>query len=215
MADNVVLNLSLPDSTIRKLRAVAMLSGKKIDDIEAEFVELVDHQLTRQIISSLGIVPEDLEERRSVRTSADATDDDTSTADSDLEDVISELAEDPNAHGLSGDDAEEEVLSVQEQVEKEVPPVPAQENEVPVAAATTDIQIPSHRVEDAGEDAEAFLEAAFATERRPERRDDHSNAGAARPARKAFSAQRDGGARVKVSEYTGDEGSDSPGWFGV
>lgn len=55
MAKPTVLELELPEATLRKLKALAMLTGMPVGELESKLVGLIDTVLTEEIAEALGL----------------------------------------------------------------------------------------------------------------------------------------------------------------
>jgi hypothetical protein len=87
------LTLQLPEKTLRKLRAFAMLSGSTVDQIESELAEYFDQMLSESIMSLLGVAtPPPAAEVAEERPVAAAVDEESDTS----------------GHSLAAEDQEEE-----------------------------------------------------------------------------------------------------------
>ena len=178
------LTLQLSDKTLKKLRALAMLSGSTVDQLEQEFAAYFDQMLTENIAHLLSEMdgkpvqaPVDEAYNWEVKEPA-ATKEKVETK------VQEEREEDPNAHNLSEDDLPEEVKSTAEQVEDEIQP--------------PDFQAPQ-----AGNNAEAFLDAAMSVEKAVPQQEITVGGitGRLRAAGKGFNPSKP---RATVAEFTGD-----------
>lgn len=208
----ISIKVEVQETTVLKLRAYLLLSGKSIEELEEQVSNIFgihlsktfDGVLTQNLMSTIasmdgfeapfpgqeltapvpGAIP-----KRSFVSAAEAA-------------ALSPM--DGNEHALSGDDDLGNNKSLEEQVEEDkkiaATPAEAEEQEARRVVAGLSIQVP-----DAGDDAEAFLDAAIAAPAR-EREQRQSGTSAAK---KAFSSPR-----VKISETTEDEDSGSTPSFG-
>ena len=194
-----VLNIPLEDKTLKKLKALAMLSDIKVTDLEAEISGLIDQMLSDNIaikMAELDGKPMKLVINQEVETVAIP--------------AAPVVEEDPNAHGLSEDEASEEVLSSEEQIAKEAKPAaPA----APVAKKEDDIyklDIDAPVAGDDGEDAEAFVDAPAPVSK--------NKATVSTPYGRATAPKgfdpRKPLARVRIADFTGDEDGDQ-NWFNI
>jgi hypothetical protein len=178
------LTLQLSDKTLKKLRALAMLSGSTVDQLEQEFAQYFDQMLTDNIAHLLtqmdGKPPE------SVIHPEDPSIDLESVENWRIGETHTKVEADPNAHDLSEEALPEETKSLAEQVEDD------------------GIQPTQFKAPDAGGDAEKFLDAAIqsAPPRPPEPPVGNFMGSQTRTAKKTFNPQAP---RVKISDYTGEE----------
>jgi hypothetical protein len=191
------LTLQLSDKTLKKLRALAMLSGSSVDQLEKDFADYFDHMLSQNIEVLLaqmdGRDPEIPE--RSIEAEAlssniadwkmdekHSIDKARRPAEEEEEPVVSLAPE----HALSEDDLPEEVRSTAEQVEEDIMP-------------------PEFNAPQAGGDHEAFVDATMANDKRSAKHQQMVNIGGVegrlQKARPGFDPRRLG---ARVEEATGD-----------
>ena len=177
------LTLKLSDNTLKKLRALAMLSGATVGELEQEFASYFDQMLSENITARLSELDGRVYES-SVTPSAPK-----------VREVATEVSQsdaDPNTHDLSEDDLPSEVKSVEEEAEE--------------------IQLPTlYNIPEAGDNAEAFLDGAFAEAPRLPVRQQQQQPTASymgTPVRSAKKSFHPSVVKAKVSEYTGDETQD-------
>lgn len=178
------LTLQLSEKTLKKLRALAMLSGSTVDELEKQFAEYFDQMLSESIAAHLSeldgkpydsrmvapVVPQALQ--------AEAQEE----VEQEREDEI-----DTPEHGLSEDELPEEVKSAAEMSEDEIMP-------------------PQYQAPSAGGNADAFLDAALASDRPAPQTAQQvvsvsGMTGTLRAAGKGFNPSRP---RASVAEFTGD-----------
>ena len=185
------LTLQLSDKTLKKLRALAMLSGSTVDQLEQEFVDYFDQMLTENIAHLLS----EMDGKPLVQHTVGSIEALPTATSADLEDMnnwkVKETRahpeeQDPNAHDLSEEALPEENKSVSEQIEDD------------------GIQPTQYKAPNAGEDAEKFLDAALqsAPPRKQEALQGSFMGSPTRSARGMFNPQAP---RVKISDYTGEE----------
>ena len=186
------LTLQLSDKTLKKLRALAMLSGSTVDELEKEFADYFDQMLTENIAHLLS----EMDGKPVVTQAVGVTEDFDATDGWQIKEPLREASakeavateQDPNSHGLSDDDLPEEVKSTAEQVEE-------------------DFEMPQYQAPQAGGNAEAFLDAAMASEKKgaavdPKMVSIGGMTGRLQAATKGFNPHRP---RATVAEFTGDE----------
>ena len=172
------LTLQLSDKTLKKLRALAMLSGSTVDQLEKDFADYFDQMLSENIAALLS----QLDGRDYLPNSSSPV----SEKIAEPEKVAEPLKDSPAEHSLSEDDLPEETKSIAEQIEEE-------------GFQPSKLNFP-----DAGEDIEKFLEGTPASKKEQPQIQASFLVGGNQPrsAKKAFNPQAP---RVKISDYTGDE----------
>lgn len=225
MASNT-LTLPIGPDTQRKLRALAMLLGENVGNLETEIASYVDKVITERCIELLGgslthttftyQVSEDgavAGPEKSTRPNVSFADAHKKTAGGrsiadDAEEAVEEafaglnVQDEISGHELSGDEDSPDNKSLEEQV--------AEEDEAEMKAV-----LRGRRTPNVGDNAEAFLEAAMGE---PEERDDdevptvtRGYAGQGpygerpRTATKSFESRMLKGQRASVRPFTGDE----------
>ena len=208
------LELDLPENTLKKLRAYAMLSGEPVSALTSRLVELVDQTITDRLVGALaemdGRSPAEFYNRTRPHDEAPAADTDVTADDSLASSYVSgeppdnaksaalkkaraeEKAEIPVTHDevtgseLSDDDLPEEVKGIDEE--------PLDDEAFMPAIAP--------KVANAGENSEAYLDAIFAQEKKQVHGRKRTEHGFQSTAREAFNSKSP---RVRIQEFTGDE----------
>lgn len=201
------LNVPISEKTRRKLGALAILTGKKFDSMEAELAVLLDGVLSIKIDEAMADIdgrelPEvdspPSQNSRLVRVNRNvATGDFISQND---------ILEDLSGHSLSGD-ADEGAPSLEEQYEQEeqnLRKAPAVEARRPLTQRVQPdtFKLPPLEVEDAGDDVEKFLEELGEKPKKNPLR------AASVQQRRATAPAHSDKPRVKVSDYDGNEDGD-------
>lgn len=211
MSDNTI-TLPLPESTRRKLRALAMLSGQNVGNIETELSGYLDKIITERCAELLGI---ESGITFQYNVASDATDEhlgqDKEPPRRSFADVHKEAAageqvapaveeafagigiqDDISGHELSGDEDLGENKSLQEQVEAD---------DDPELAAQLRAALPKVKVKKAAEEPEEFVENFY------DGSEDDDEVHVNEKARKASSSfeqrMKRGGIGAKVQNYTG------------
>jgi len=188
------LTLQLSDKTLKKLRALAMLSGSTVDELEQEFAAYFDQMLSDNISAILSELDGKSVSQFPVRSAVDDGSNwqvrETALKERDVTEEVAASAATPEVeHSLSDDELPEQNKSLAEQAEDD------------------DMQLPELNVQDAGEDAEKFLDVAMSTpaKRVADKPPMATYMGSqTRTASKMFNPQV---RKARVSEYTGDEDS--------
>lgn len=192
------LELNLPEKTIKKLRAYAMLTGSPVSELEAKLVELVDKTLSDSVANALvdldGGVPAAFTPPTQIETtfSQPLTPADIVTGplleSEEKEEAVTEDEETGNS--LSEEESPEEVKSLEEEAEEEK--VDDEELKVEIAAPN------------AGGNADAYVDAVIAQDKGARQASGRRKVqgGYQSGARKAFDARSP---RVSIGAYTGDE----------
>lgn len=230
MADNT-LTLPIGEETQRKLRALAMLSGQNVGQIEAILASLIDKAVTDRILELLGTAhPVNSEPIPAYESQAPATTArprkfadvlrreaggqqvsriEEAFADIQVEDVVS-------GHELSGDEDHGETKSLAEQYEEQSQQAPHAQAQEEEEEPDTDGFSFNPRVKNVGNDAEAFLDATMG-EPETDREDDsipsvtrgYAGEGAygerPRAAGKSFESRMRRGGGAKIAAYTGED----------
>jgi hypothetical protein len=150
------LTLDLPEKTFKKLRALAMLSGKTVPDLEQNLLEYFDAMLSENIQVLLAELDGTEVQQPAPRVQTISTE--APEPEAETETVVP----DETAHALSEDDDADENKSLAEQVDEGF--------------------VPQVRMPDAGESSDAFLDAALGSGGSPELPQEMR----ARPAGKSF-----------------------------
>lgn len=193
------LTLKLEDKTVRKLRALAMLSGKTVGSLEKEFSSFFDKMLTQEIAKYLEIdvtAPLSLIDVEGESEGEGEEDMDEPTEES--QEPFGELG-----HSLSGDEDEGQE-SLEEQAAKLAASVKRtqgreikfEETAERESGLQFNINVPS-----AGDDAEAFLDEVLGA---PEYQDEYDTQKQmnSRPVQAKLGGA---GRRAKVADFTGYE----------
>jgi len=182
--DTVELTLKLPPKTVRKLRMLAMGTGKTVQELESELSTVFDEMLSENLHALLhdldGVAaptPPVMVVSRVIAPSSPPLQEE-------------EINEDENSHMLSGDADEGDVKSTAERMEEGSfsgePPVPG----------INPFELPSN-IPNAEGNIEAFIDAAMSSSKPSPQ----SN-GRYTSSKKSFDPRHP---RVKISEHTGDE----------
>lgn len=203
----MTLDLELPATTIRKLRALAMLSGMTVDDIKVRIANGIDSILTDECAAHLGISASPV-----AATPARAIDEDQP-----MEDAAT-------GHGLSNDDDSQDNPSLEEQVAPVKKSFAAAEKEASanlVESSEADLDDPpfiiNREIKDVGGDAEAFVDAAFEVSKKQKTSPNAApppTSGVYHEGEQAVFAKKGGfiKPRVNISDSAGDEGNTTR-WF--
>ena len=191
------LTLQLSDKTLKKLRALAMLSGSTVDQLEKEFAQYFDQMLSDNIAGILseldgtaytrGTDPDTEEEKTESSKIAQWKINEENSIDAARRPPEEEVETSEIEHALSDDELPEEVKSLAESVDDDIMP-------------------PEFQAPQAGGNAEAFLDAALAKSTTGSKAQQTVNIGGVtgklQYAGKGFSPQRP---RATIAEFTGDE----------
>jgi hypothetical protein len=158
MSATTEITLALGAGSIKKLRALAMLTGKTVDEVEADLSETFDRMLSANIkllVSQLDGDDEpahtELAPLRKVVETKNPAARSFAQAEAEANDPLPVEEAAPDEHSLSGDDDVGENKSLEEQA---------------ADGTLTQADLPSiGEIPDAGDNAEAYLEAAFRSER--------------------------------------------------
>lgn len=162
-----ILEIQLSEKTKRKLGALAILSGKGYDQLEAEFAEIFDRLVSQEIANLVGFT----------KIAADDQDVEAEESPQEARSTLSKsmaqkAAEEPfeqdevSSHSLSHDEDPgepewgDEVLPGNEtEIQPPLPPARSSLSQQKVEDEPPAFNIPE--VEDAGQDAERFLDDLF------------------------------------------------------
>lgn len=190
------LKLNLPEKTIKKLRAYAMLTGSGVKDLEGILIDIVDKTLTDGIVSAMSDLDGGVPPAWTANANGDQVTFSRPIEQSDVETVPDAeppvVSDDLTGNELSEEDSPDEVRGLDEEEE------PISDEELKV-----DISAPN-----AGNNADAYLNAVFAAEKSAKKssgRTRTSTGGFQSGARKAFNPSSP---RVTISEHTGDESAE-------
>jgi Fe-S cluster biosynthesis and repair protein YggX len=207
--DTVEVTLNLRETTLRKVRSLAMLTGTSVSSIEGQLSDLFDEMLSKSLREHLNhmdgveALPEPV--RMPKRSFAEIVQTASQPSVDDEAPVMDE-------HQLSSEEAEEG-KSLEEQIEEEQQAAapapkpkkvvrPAPEAALPkvVVEEVGDVPIPKHiHAQDVGDNGDAFLDAAMAADVKEKPRNGRS------AARTAFDARSP---RVSIKSTSEDEDAD-------
>ena len=191
MSEFLELKIPINENTIRKIVALAALTDNTLDNIKDGIAsEIIDEEAFDQFVSSK--LQKALMKMDGIESSDEPPPPLKKSAFARAEEESASSVEDIAGHSLSGDeDSGEDESSYQ------VPPMPGKK-----ARSEDDaLRLPSINVPDAGENAEAFLDAAMKQSPPPA-----SNKQRRASAAKSFNPNK---VRAKVSAYTEDESAES------
>lgn len=197
------LTLELPEKTLKKLRALAMLSGSSVTQMEKQLVQYFDEMLTENITVLLS----ELDGKNVARYRLESPAREEVAEEEAFEEEEEGVPQDENSHSLSDDDDTEENKSLEEQAElvkketlKTKPATSPKEEAADQDEFNFNIDVPN-----VDNNAEAFLDTAMSSSA-PSREPAQQSGmyGVATPAGMSFNPKKRNPMR-NVSEYTGDE----------
>jgi hypothetical protein len=206
--DTVEVTLNLRETTLRKVRSLAMLTGTSVSSIEGQLSDLFDEMLSKSLREHLNHMDGIEALPEPVRMPAKRS----------FAEIVQHASEPPteedeapvmDEHQLSSEEAEEG-KSLEEQIEEErqAAAPKKQVRKSPPEAATPkvvveevgDVPIPKHiHAQDVGDNGDAFLDAAMASDVKEKPRSGRS------AARGAFDPRSP---RVSIKATTEDEDAD-------
>ncbi len=199
----VSLTLNLDDKTVRKLRALAMLSGKTVAELENEFSQYFDRLLTQEIAEHLDMVAPATGNSFHVEgTPVQEKSVKYAQQEAEYEENPPEPLNGDLDHSLSGD-ADEGQESLEEQFTRESGQEVMFKPDVRGGGEDA-ISFNHLRFPDAGQDSEAFLDEVLGE---PQYQDEYDHVRRERPTAARMGAGAGKKPRVKVGAFTGDESS--------